>query len=152
MQETQKQILQNQEDVSDKDFKYILQDTSYIYLGARYSYRELLTEEGIAFKLKTIISAYLLKDVDEDTTLESHFYYMTPDTFAYQTYQELKVKIKVSVPTQKRSLTGKVRYVYKDKVYTLKEFVGLNLARKKQMGIIVREIVFSKLGLMTFTV
>jgi len=41
---------------------------------------------------------------------------------------------------------------YKDKIYTLKELAGLNLARKKQAGIIIREIIFSKLGLMTFTV
>lgn len=143
---------EEQKSISDKDFKYILQDTSYIYLGARYSYQELLEEESIAFKLKTIISQYLLKDVDEDTTLESHFYYMTPDSFAFQTYRELKVKVKVSMPVEKRSLTGKIRYEYKDKVYSLKEFGELNLAKKKQLGIIIREIVFSKLGLMTFTV
>lgn len=136
----------------DNDFKYILQDTGSIYLGARFSYAELLEEEMIAFKLKTIIAQYLLKDVEQDTTLESHFYYMTPDTFSYKTYLELKVKIKVSIPQQKKTFTGKVQTVYKDKIYTLKEFVEINLAKKKQMGIIVREIVFSKLGLMTFTV
>ena len=136
----------------DNDFKYILQDTGSIYLGARFSYAELLEEEMIAFKLKTIIAQYLLKDVEPDTTLESHFYYMTPDTFSYKTYLELKVKIKVSIPQQKKTFTGKVQTVYKDKIYTLKEFVEINLAKKKQMGIIVREIVFSKLGLMTFTV
>lgn len=136
----------------DNDFKYILQDTGSIYLGARFSYAELLEEEMIAFKLKTIIAQYLLKDVEQDTTLESHFYYMTPDTFSYKTYQELKIKIKVSIPQQKKTFTGKVQTVYKDKIYTLKEFVEINLAKKKQMGIIVREIVFSKLGLMTFTV
>lgn len=136
----------------DRDFKYVLQDTGAIYLGARYSYAELLEEEMIAFKLKTIISHYILKDVDASSTLESHFYYMTADSFSYQTFRELKVKVKVSIPEEKRSLTGKVRHRYKDRVYTLKELVGLNLARKKQMGIIVREIVVSKIGLMTFTV
>lgn len=136
----------------DRDFKYILQDTSYIYLGARFCYEELLEEEMIAFKLKTIISQYILKDVDASTTLESHFYHMLPDTFAYKTYRELKIKIKVSIPIQKKTLTGKVHTIYKDKVYTLKDFADLNLAQKKQKGIIVREIVFSKLALMSFTV
>lgn len=136
----------------DKDFKYMLQDTGQIYLGARFCYEELLKEEMVAFKLKTVISQYILKDVDVSVTLESHFYYMTQDSFSYQTYQELKVKIKASVPEEKRSLKGKVRTAYKDKVYTLKEFVNLDLARKKQLGIIVREIAVSKLGLMTFTV
>lgn len=136
----------------DRDFKYILQDAGAIYVGARYSYEELLEEEMAAFKLKTIISRYILKDVDVSTTLESHFYYMTEESFACRTFQELKVKVKVSVPEEKRSLTGKARNRYKDRIYTVKELAGLNLAKKKQTGIIIREIIFSKLGLMTFTV
>ncbi len=147
--------MDRKEDVSlaqDRDFKYMLQDTGHIYLGARFSYGELQGEEMVPFKLKTIFSHYILKEVDASSTLESHFYYMTEDTFSYQTYQELKVKIKVSLPEEKRSLAGKKRLVYKDKVFALKEFAGINLAKKKQMGLIVREISVSKLGLMTFTV
>lgn len=143
---------EEREIIQDNDFKYVLNDTGYIYIGARFSYKEMLEEEMIAFKLKTIISQYILKDVDEETTLESHFYYLTSDSFAYKTYRELKVKIKVSVPKEKRSLTGRVRYIYQDKVYTLKEFEELNLARKKQLGLIVREVIISKVGLMTFAV
>ena len=56
------------------------------------------------------------------------------------------------LPEEKRSLTGKVKHVYKDKIYTLKELAELNLARKKQLGLIIREISVSKLGLMSFTV
>ncbi|NBI91305.1 hypothetical protein D3Z45_12190 [Lachnospiraceae bacterium] len=138
--------------VQDRDFKYILQDAGAIYLGARYSYGELLEEDMVAFKLKTIISHYILKDVDSASTLESHFYYMTQESFSYQTFRELKVKIKVSLPEEKRSLTGKVKHIYKDKIYTLKELAEINLARKKQLGLIIREIVISKLGLMSFTV
>lgn len=136
----------------DRDFKYMLQDTGQIYLGAKFSYGELLEDEMLNFKLKTIISQYILKEVDASSTLESHFYYMEEGSFSCQTYRELKVKIKVSMPEQKKGLSGKVRTVYKDKAYTLREFTGLNLARKKQLGLIVREISVSKLGLMTFTV
>ncbi len=136
----------------DKDFKYVMQDMGAVYLGARYSYAELLEEEMIAFKLKTIISRYILKDVDSSTTLESHFYYMTADSFAYQTFLELKVKVKVSLPEEKKSLTGKVRICYKDKVYALKDLAELNLARKKQMVMIIREIIVSKLGVMSFSI
>ncbi len=147
--------MERTEDISlaqDRDFKYILQDTGQIYLGARFSYEELQREEMVPFKLKTIFSHYILKEVDASSTLESHFYYMTEDTFSYQTYRELKVKIKVSLPEERKKPAGKKRVVYKDKVYALKEFAGINLAKKKQMGLIVREIAVSKLGLMTFTV
>lgn len=138
--------------VQDRDFKYILQDAGQIYVGARYSYRELLEEEQMNFKLKTVISRYILKEVDASATLESHFYHMAEDSFSYQTYRELKVKVKVSMPEQKKGLTGKVRTVYKDKVYGLKEFACIRPVGKEQLGLMVREIVISKLGLMTFTV
>lgn len=137
---------------TDTDFKYILQDAGQIYLGARFSYEELLAEEMAPFKLKAVVSQYILKEVDASTMLESHFYHMAGDSFAFQTYRELKVKVKVSVPERKKSLTGKERFVYKDRVYPLKEFADLNLAKKKQTGLIIREISISKLGLMTFTV
>lgn len=136
----------------DKSFQYIMQDTSYIYLGARYSYQNLLEEEQLAFKIKTIFSQYILKEVEADTTLESHFYYMTSECLAAKTYQELKVRIKVSMPVRKKTWTGKERLIYKDHIYTLKELVSMNLAKKKQSGMIIREIILSKLGLLTFTV
>lgn len=53
---------------------------------------------------------------------------------------------------RKKGLAGKMKRRYKDKIYTLKELAELNLARKKQAGMIIREIIFSKLGVMTFTV
>lgn len=87
----------------DKDFKYLLQDAGAIYVGARYSYAELLEEEMAAFKLKTILSRYILQDVDASTTLESHFYYMEEGSFSYQTFRELKVRIRVSALEEKRA-------------------------------------------------
>lgn len=136
----------------NNDYKYVMQDTSSVYLGARFSYEELLEQEMAPFKLKSIIMQYILKEIDAATSLESHFYYMTEDDFAYKTYMELKIKIKVSIPEQKKSITGKVSCHFKEKVYTLKEFVQMNLAVKKKMGIMIQEICISKLGLLSFTI
>lgn len=136
----------------DRDFKYIMQDTCCIYLGSRFRYEELLEEELLAFKLKTIIYRYILKEVDASATLESHFYYMAREDFSYKTYCELKAKVKVSIPVQKKSLTGRVKSSYQDRVYTLKDFAALDPAGKRQLGLMVREIIISKLGLLTFTV
>ena len=57
-----------------EDFKYVLQDTGNIYLGARFSYEELLKQEMVPFKLKAILTHYILKEAAPDTTLESQFY------------------------------------------------------------------------------
>ncbi len=135
-----------------EDFKYVLQDTGNLYLGAGFSYEELLEAETVPFKLKAILSHYILKESSPDTTLESEFYYLKEDTFLYETYRQLKVKVKGQVQAEKRSLLGKTSLVYQEKVFTLPELTAMNLARKKASGMLIREIIISKLGMMTFSV
>lgn len=138
--------------LQDNDFKYVMMDAGNIYLGARFSYEELLSQEMVPFKLKTILNRYILKEANPETTLESEFYYMEKDTFLYDTFSQLKVKIKVNVRVEKKSLLGKTSWQYGEKILKLKELTEINLAKKKASGMIVREIIISKLGLMTFSV
>lgn len=135
-----------------EDFKYVMQDNGNIYLGAKYSFQELLEEEMVPFKLKAIISQYILKEADRDTTLESQFYYLEPEGFLYETFRQLKVKVKVQRQKERRTLFGKKKLEYKEELLSLKELAETNLARKKGSGMLIREIVISKLAMMTFTV
>ena len=129
-----------------------MQDNGNIYLGAKYSFQELLEEEMVPFKLKAIISQYVLKEADRDTTLESQFYYLEPEGFLYETFRQLKVKVKVQRQKERKTLFGKKKLEYKEEILSLKELTEINLARKKGSGMLIREIVISKLAMMTFTV
>lgn len=139
-------------DHQDNDFKYFMQDTGSIYLGARFSYAEILEQEMISFKYKSIVEHYILKDTDPETTLESQLYYMTPDQFSYKTYLQLKARVKVSVLAQKKNLFGREKVVYENKVVKLEDIAGMNLAQKKKNGMIIHELILSKLALMGFNV
>lgn len=136
----------------DNDFKYYMQDTGRLYFGARYSYAELMEHEMVPFKFKSIIEHYIMKDTEPDTTLESQFYYMTPEMFSCKTYMQLKTKVKVCLLVEKKPLFGKPRMVYRNNVFPLEEFVKMNLAQKKKCGIKIQEIVLSKLAMMSFSV
>lgn len=136
----------------DNDYKYFMQDTGRLYLGARYSYEELLSHEMVPFKLKAIIEHYILKDTLAETTLESQFFYMEKEQFSYKTFLQLKVKVKASVLVSKHSILGKEKIVYRDRIIPLEEFVSLNLAVKKKSGVKIQEIIISKLAMMTFSV
>ncbi len=81
----------------NRDYKYFMQDAGSIYLGARLSYAEILQDEMINFKYKSIVEHYILKDTDPETTLESQLYYMTKEQFSYRTYQQLKARVKISI-------------------------------------------------------
>ncbi|MDD6491876.1 MAG: hypothetical protein PUG54_06610 [Firmicutes bacterium] len=135
-----------------EDFKYVLQDSGSIYLGAKFTYEELLGNEMVPFKLKAILTHYIMKEASADTTLESQFYYLEENTFLFETFKQLKIRVKVQCQTEKKSLFGKTRMEYKEKVLTLQELAEMNLARKKASGLLIREIIVSKLGMMTFSV
>ncbi len=129
-----------------------MQDTGSLYLGAKYTYQEILEDEMVTFKFKSIVEHYIMKDTDPETTLESQLYYMTPEQFSYKTYIQLKARVKVSLLVEKRGLLGRGGVKYENKVMKLDEFTGMNLAQKKKSGIVVQELILSKLSLMAFSV
>lgn len=135
-----------------EDFKYVMQDTGSIYLGARFSYEELLEHEMVPFKLKAILTHYILKEASPDTTLESQFYYLEKDTFLYEIFKQLKIRVKIQRQVEKKSLSGKEKIKYQEEILKLDAITEMNLARKKGSGMLVREIIISKLGMMTFSV
>ena len=60
--------------MADQDFKYIIQDLTNIYLGARSTYEELMEDENVPHKLKEIIVRVMLTEVAPDTTPETVSY------------------------------------------------------------------------------
>ena len=60
------------------DFKYIMQDLYKLYFGAKCSYKEILESDETYVRFKAVCRQCLITEVDQDTTLESHLYYLTP--------------------------------------------------------------------------
>ena len=59
------------------DFKYIMQDLYKLYFGAKCSYKEILESDETYVRFKAVCRQCLITEVDQDTTLESHLYYLT---------------------------------------------------------------------------
>ncbi|MBR4667868.1 MAG: hypothetical protein IKO76_03835 [Butyrivibrio sp.] len=134
--------------VNEDDFKYYMQDIERNYFGARYSYQEILDNEMAPFKFKTIITKYLKDEVDLDTKLESHFYYLTTDSFDYQIFKQLKTRIRVvEYKGSEDSSRG-----FKEKIYTIEQLARISPEDKEKQGMIIREIFISKLALFAFSV
>ena len=132
----------------EEDFKYCMQDMERDYFGARYTYQELMQNELVPFKFKTIIERYLVRDIDRDTSLESHFYHMTKENPEYRVYRQLKARVRVTqIKNRKSSQTE-----YTEKVYTLEQLTALSQEKKLEKGLAIREIILSKLALFAFSV
>ena len=139
-------------EAENRDYKYFMQDTGSVYLGAKLSYAEILQDEMVNFKYKSIVEHYIFKDTAPETTLESQLYYMTKEQFSYRTYQQLKALVKISILEEKKSLFGKKKTGYVTKTMPLSAFADMNLAQKKAQGVVIQELILSKLGLMAFSV
>ncbi|MBE5828645.1 MAG: hypothetical protein K6G10_01835 [Butyrivibrio sp.] len=133
--------------VNENDFKYYMQDIERYYFGARYSYSELLNNEMVPFKYKTIITKYLKDEVDYETTLESHLYYMNSEGFDYKIYKQLRSRVRTSLYKN----PDKREKGFKEKVYTIEQLARIDKEEKVRLGIIVRELIISKLALFGFT-
>lgn len=128
-----------------EDFKYCIQDVSRMYLGCKYTFGELLEEEEIFFKLRLIFRQHILPDADPEDTLESHLYYLDPESFLVKIYRQMRAKVKVNVLEEKKP--GKRRYV--TKLLTVEELASVPPAEKERQGYVIQELSVSKLALGT---
>lgn len=135
----------------NNDFKYVMQDFGNIYIGARFTYGEMMTGEDMPFKWKAVIAHYILKDVEEDTTMENHIFFMTEQDFSYQTFRELKAKFKMSVWVPADGKKQKAGH-YESREYKIEEIVKSAELHRQMDSIIVEELHLTKLSLMSFAV
>lgn len=131
----------------NRDYKYIMQELSTLYIGAKYTYEELIAEEEVPFKVKSLINTYVKPELQgENLSIESHFYYMDGSGFAYQTFLQLKTRVRFSI-LQKKGKNAQASYV--TKVMKLQDFVKIPPGEKEEQGVLIQEIGMSKLALMT---
>lgn len=135
-----------------QDYRYILQDAGTLYVGAKFTFGDIAKEEEIPFKFRSIVMRHLMTEVDKEDTFESVFYYMKEEGYLYEVFLQLRAKIKVSQLTPVKGFFRKTKWIYKEHVYKLKEFVALSKEDKEKLGIVIQEIQCSKLGIMTFSV
>lgn len=132
-----------------EDYKYSMQDTSKVYVGSKYTLDEILESEDMPFKFRLIVERYILPEADLQDTLETHLYYLEPKSFIVKIYKQLKAKVKVNVIEEKRSIFGSKKQ-YVTKLVTVEELTAMSREEKENKGLVVQELIMSKLALMAF--
>lgn len=139
-----------------EDYKYSMQDTARLYVGSKYTFRELLDEDEISFKFRLIMERYILPEADREDTLETHLYYLAPDSFLVKVYKQMKARVKVNVIEEKKPFfggnRGRTAHVperrYVTKQLTVEELAGIPPAEKERQGCVIQELSVSKLALL----
>lgn len=133
-----------------EDYKYNMQDTGNLYIGAKYTLEEIIEEEMIMFKFRMIVERYILPEADLQDTLESHLYYLEPKSFLVKIYKQLKAKVKINVIEEKHSMFGGSKKQYTTKMVTVEELAAMPVKEKEEKGVVIQELRMSKLALMSF--
>ena len=136
--------------MKNNDFKYVMQDMTNVYIGANYTYDELMDTNEVPFKLKTIISHYMLKEVSGDTTIENHIFYLKPDSLSYLVYKQMKASFKMSIFEENGH--GKNKPGYTSHEYKIDDIMNNSDIYSKRDQIIVEEMHLTKLSLFSVSI
>ncbi len=135
--------------MDDKDFKYFLQDFGNLYIGAGYSYGELMELDETPFKLKMLLSRYVLREVAPETKIWNHIFFLERDSMSYLVYKKMKARFHLRIWQEVR---GKKGAGYEPRVCGIEEIVDSCELSEKKDEIIVEELHITKLGLMGVSV
>ena len=135
-----------------ENYKYSLQDTAKVYIGAKYTFAELLDQDEVAFKFRLIVERYILaeKEVDPQDTLETHLDYLKPDSFLVKIYDRIKARVKINIIEEKKRIFGRGKKRYVTKELNIRELVAMTPEEKEAKGVVIQEISMSKLALAAF--
>lgn len=146
-----------------EDGKYCVQDTGTLYIGVKYTLGEILEEEEIPFKFRLVLERYILPEAHPEDTLETHLYYLDPKLFLTKIYRQLKARVRVNLLKEEKGSDTKhtsgqdpapgkhsAGPSYTTKTLPLEQFAAMSPAEKERRGVVIQELMISKLALMVF--
>lgn len=133
-----------------EDYKYVMQDASLLYLGAKFSFEEIVENEDIPFKFRLIVERYFYEAVDPTTTLESHLYFLERKGMLPKIYKQMKAKVKINLIEEKKGWLKAGKKQYTTKVITVDELTDMTTEQKEEKGVVIQELMVGKLALLSF--
>lgn len=127
----------------DRDYRIVVQDMTNVYIGALLTYAEIMDLDEIPFKLKSILDHTILKEVDADTTISDHVFFIKYNDVSYKTYSDMHARFRLNVP---KSTNEGIRYESRE--YTISEIVSDDYLHSIMDNVWVEELHIGKLYLL----
>ena len=131
-----------------EDYKYCMQDTGNLYVGAKYTINEIAENEDILFKFRKVCVESLKNGSDGDDSLETILYYMQPGDFRVQVLKQMRAKVRVNIIKEK-SFFGKKKKEYVTEFMSIPDLVSMTKDEKESVGLVIQELRVNKLALLT---
>ena len=138
--------------MAQDDFKYTMQDLYKVYFGVNSTYREILENEDAYYKFKAVCRKNQKKNTDPDTSIGSHLFHMAADSPEADVYRQIGARVKLSVPTVRKSFLGREEKVYKEEIWKVSDLFELTAEEKERKGIVLSELQIPKIKLREFAI
>jgi hypothetical protein len=135
---------------SYEDYKYVLQDTYYIFIGAQFTLEELIDNEDIPIKLRIILERYLYSEDTKELTLGAYFYGLHDKSLYFRVYKQLKTQLRVSMKEEKKGKRAKASPPFETLTLSLEALMKLTPEEKERRELMIQEVIVSKLAMMSF--
>ncbi len=134
--------------LNENDYKYIIEDFSNYYIGARLSYQELADDENTPGRLKDAVYRTFFKEIAPSMTIGEHLLKLEDTSVCHMAFSQLRIRIKVTALIQKPDKKGNLKEVYETKDYSLDEFLKQKEIKENPEQYLIQEICFKKRHLM----
>jgi hypothetical protein len=135
-------------ELNEQDYKYVIQDFSNIYIGARFTYAQLVENDDTPGRLKDTIYRIFYKEVSPEISVGEHLLSLQENSVCYLAYAQLRLQIKVTCLVQKEDKKGNFKEEYETRDYSLADFMKQEDIRKNPDRYLIQEISFKKRYLM----
>ncbi len=132
-----------------EDYKYVMQDTAFLYVGCKYTLAEIMENEEILYRFRKVVAESFLREADREDTLETMLYYLKPESFLLQVLKQMNAQVRVSILKEKKTWGGGKQLQYETRFMKIRDLVKMNKEQKEEAGLFIQELKVGKLALLT---
>lgn len=130
--------------MDDNAYKYVLQDFTNVYIGALFTFEELIASDDCPVRFKDFVIRVICKDGDRNVTISERLLEIKENDDVYSQLQKLKLKIKVTHLLKSLDKHGNEKDTYETKELSIEDFVKDDYVHDEPGEFLIQEISFKK--------
>ena len=130
--------------MDDNAYKYVLQDFTNVYIGALFTFEELIASDDCPVRFKDFVIRVICKDGDRNMTISERLLEIKENDEVYLQLQKLKLKIKVTHLLKSLDKHGNEKNTYETKELSIEDFVKDDYVHDEPGEFLIQEISFKK--------
>ncbi|HAF26417.1 MAG TPA: hypothetical protein DCG85_03770 [Lachnospiraceae bacterium] len=130
--------------MDDNAYKYVLQDFTNVYIGALFTFEELIASDDCPVRFKDFVIRVICKDGDRNMSISERLLEIKENDEVYSQLQKLKLKIKVTHLLKSLDKHGNEKDTYETKELSIEDFVKDDYVHDEPGEFLIQEISFKK--------